>query len=220
MKRLFLSWSSAELLEKIGLWLIICGLIGEAALVFSILETRFEKPLTFLFTLAIAAGVWIEYVGSDDISSEKDARIAEANARALEAQLALEKFRKPWELPVWKLREYEKILGPFAGTPFMIHVIDNVDQRQMAATLNQAFAWSRWVPGPGKAPTMLAPGIADLPPWLNGVDVRINDQKGADWRGAADAVAQVFALAEIEATVHETNGVQPDAIHIFIGRKV
>jgi hypothetical protein len=59
----------------------------------------------------------------------------------------------------------------------------------------------------------------DLMPILNGVDIRINDKKGGDWRSAAEAVAQVFAVAEIEATVHETNGVQPDAIHVFIGRK-
>jgi hypothetical protein len=94
MKRWLLSCVSAERLEAIGLWLIIAGLIGEAALVFSLVETSFEKLLTFLFTLAIAAGVWIENVGSADISSEKDARIAEANARTKEAELALARLEE------------------------------------------------------------------------------------------------------------------------------
>jgi len=87
MKRLMVSWVSAELLEKIGLWLIIVGLIGEAALVFSWFETNSEKSLTFIFTVTIAAGVWIENVGASDISSKKDALIAEANERSADAEL-------------------------------------------------------------------------------------------------------------------------------------
>ncbi len=225
MRRWLLSRFSAERLEIIGLWLIIVGLVGEAALVVVMVPPELipavaDRALTIVSTLAIALGVWLENVGAAAISGEKDARIAEANARALEAQVALEKFRKPWELPPWKLPEFEKLLGPFAGTPFTIHVIDNIDQRQMAATLRQAFSWARWEPCQSPAPKTLGPGIVDVPPWVNGVDIRINDTKGGEWREAADAIAGVFALAEIDATVQETNGVQPDAIHIFIGRKI
>jgi hypothetical protein len=254
MRRWLLQFISPHALEAIGLWLIMIGLLGEAALIFSWVPLWYEKPLSFVFTLMIAAGVWVENVGASAISNENDGQIAAAHAQAAgsaamaadaghraarafkqaaeaneraaqleneaaQAKLELEKFRRPWELPVWKLKEYEMILNPFSGTPFTIHVIDNVDQRQMAATLMQAFSHAKWTPHSRSGERTLAPGVVDVPPWINGVDVRINDTHANQWRAAAQAVIQIFVLAEIEATVSETNGVQPDAIHIFIGRK-
>jgi len=95
MRRRLLSFSSAETLETVGLWLIILGLIGEASLIVLSISPDFpallNQSLTTIFTLAIAVGVWTENVGSSEISNEKSARIAEANARAAGANwLALQ----------------------------------------------------------------------------------------------------------------------------------
>jgi hypothetical protein len=198
-------------------YLILAGLLVDIADLF-IPEGWWKIAVSIGANLLIFGGVWGELwfakrarEADDGRVAEADARAAEANAKALEAQLALEKFRKPWELPVWKLGQYEAILAPFSGTPFLIHTVDENDQRQMAATLWQAFAWAKW-----KRPVL---AVAIVPPWIDGIDVRVNHSRVTEWRPAAEAVAKVFALSEIEATISETDGVQPDAIHVFIGRK-
>ncbi len=231
MKRLLLSWFSAESLETIGLWLIIGGLIGEAALVFSILETSFEKPLTFVFTLAIAAGVWIEFIGSSDISSEKDARIAEANARALEAQLALEKYRAPRHLSDEQWADVLAKIRLFGPQPFDI-AANNADpeaQRMANAILFNLWSMAGWTPiswkgRSGEAVTRWS--MPNFPDWginnmVIGVDIQIVPKEREMLEPVARTLAEALAASGIEARldISGTHSANVNTIHILVGPK-
>src|SRR5436190_5055842 len=55
---------------------------------------------------------------SEKMVAELTVRAAEANEKALEAQLALEKYRKPWALPIWKHLARANTFSRFAATPY------------------------------------------------------------------------------------------------------
>lgn len=238
MKRLLLSWLSAELLETIGLWLIIGGLIGEAALVFSWLETEFEKPLTFAFTVAIALGVWLENVGASDISSEKDARIAEANARALEAQLALEKFKAPRQI------NGEDFLRRLEGKPKapveILFVRDDAECWQLAMQMRDWLRAAKWeysepaaITGPDEARFASYPSSMQAGGQPNGVAIvqRVTSQadfkreEGSLFDGPIDtphkalAYALIGSLGGINGHLSFETGPTPGTLRVVVGPK-
>lgn len=214
---------------------IVAGLVLDIVvlLLFAADKSWKETAAGIFATFVIGAGVWLEIhfghkaetaaVRLQQISDERIAQFgketAEANARALEAQLALEKFRRPWALPVWKLPDWEKILSPFAGTPFRILTMNEPGTLLMAARLRQAFAWSRWTTLPSRGLPSPDEGV-ELIPEYDGIDIRVDQSRRDDWLAAAQAVAGIFNAEEIdaEARVMES-GTPADAIHIFIGRK-
>jgi hypothetical protein len=74
MKHRFFYIASAELVEKVGLWAIIAGLIGEAlqiiyAFFLSEISFAWDKSLSAFFTLTIALGVWIEHAGAAEAAA-------------------------------------------------------------------------------------------------------------------------------------------------------
>jgi hypothetical protein len=92
MKRWLLSVVSPERLETVGLWLIVIGLLAEAALIanamlFESIPPKFEKVLSAIFTIAIAAGVWIEHVGMTDSAEAKEQASRETISK-IESRLA------------------------------------------------------------------------------------------------------------------------------------
>jgi uncharacterized membrane protein len=82
MNKLLLRYLSPEKLRWLGFWLIIIGLIGEAAVIIFVTFGKWEKVLTSIFTVMIAIGVWLEKVGADEsteprhLASEQQQRIA------------------------------------------------------------------------------------------------------------------------------------------------
>jgi hypothetical protein len=224
-----------DTLERVSGWGTLVILAGIVLEIWGFFGLNPGNPNERVFSLVanslIALGLIIEYVAirltivaageakqeSDEKIAEANARADEANASALEAQLALEKFRKPWALPIWKLPEYEKILKPFAGTKFRLWTIDDHDPLRLARVLRQAMAWGGWTAAPllGRNDD----GI-ELMPEYDGIDIRIDQTRANEWLGAAQAVAQVLQSEDIpaEARVMES-GTPNDAINIFIGRK-
>lgn len=207
--------------------MIVGGLIGEAATIIFVPPGSFEKSLSVAFTLIIAAGVWIEEVGgeaseakSEHEVAELSARAAEANERALTAQLELENFRKPWALPVKNLLDWEKTLSPFAGTPYRILTMRDSAPLLMASRLRQAFVWSRWTTLPSRGLPSPDEGI-ELISECDGVQIRVDNSRAGEWLEAAVALAGLFNAEgiEVDARVMES-GTPADAIHIFIGRKI
>lgn len=117
--------ATPAILKRVGLWMVIVGLIGEAAVVLFIPSGALEKTLTITFTLIIALGVWVEEVGSDELEnnekSETDLKLAEfakraaeANARALEAQVELAKYRAGRAL---RPEQIEKLAAGLRSSP-------------------------------------------------------------------------------------------------------
>lgn len=76
MRRLLLSAATDKTLERIGLWLIIAGLIGEAILIIAAIPPEkipgeAARVLSIICTLAIAFGVWVEHVGSAAVAAPR-----------------------------------------------------------------------------------------------------------------------------------------------------
>jgi hypothetical protein len=69
LKAFLLSKGSPETLKTLGFRLIIWGLIAEAIVIVFVPSGGLEKTLSAIFTLAIAAGVWIEGIGFDAIAA-------------------------------------------------------------------------------------------------------------------------------------------------------
>jgi hypothetical protein len=233
MKRSLLRVLSAEKAEFIGLWLIIAGLVGEAVLIFWKIDPSWERPLTFVFTVAIALGVWIESVGASDISSEKDARIAEANARALEAQLALEKYKarrhlsqEQWHRIVARIAEY----GP-QQFDVAVNNADPEAQRIATSIFHHLWTVAKWRPihwvQPGVMVVKWEPPGGPIPDWgINtmtiGVQIQVIPSERDTLGSAAAALAEalnaegVETKAELGVGSHSKNA---NTIHILVGQK-
>jgi hypothetical protein len=151
--------------------------------------------------------------------AKSNARSDEANARALEAQLALEKFRRPRVLPVWKMSDFESALAPFAGTPFRLLAMNEPEAHLLAVRLAQALVRAKWTFTIKAGAPITGIGVEPIPEF-DGIEIRINKSRQAEWSAAAQAVAGIFHAEGIdaEATVKES-GIPSDAVHIFIGRK-
>lgn len=208
----------------ISAYVLVAGLVFElvnAVIWYKGVQTLAEMSAVLL----IVGGVWGEIffghrarIAGDKQLAQYKARAAEADARAKEAQLELEQFRRPWSLPAWHLPEYDKLLNPFPGTPYRIHSMNDHDPFLISLRLQQAFAWSKW----DAAPLSGAPnrnGI-ELIAELDGIDIRISEERRADWWPAAKALTDVFTGQGLNATLSVIeSGMPSDAIHIFIGRK-
>ncbi|MEA2897900.1 MAG: hypothetical protein QOJ84_3515 [Bradyrhizobium sp.] len=213
--------------ESWGAWLIVAALVAEAYSVWQFHtpdKSSVEAIFLVIANLAIAAGVYAEiHFGrkAESIAASlqqlSDERVAQANERALTAQLELEKFRKPRSLPSWKLPDFERALKPFAGTPYLIRSMLDSEIFRLAEMLQRAFKWSQWVEIELGEPSY--GGIASMNEY-DGIEIRIDASRRGEWWEAAKAVADVFVSEGIdaEARVMES-GTPPTAIHIYIGRK-
>src|ERR1700674_1657345 len=83
INRFLLSLASPEALKFVGLWMIIAGLVAEAAVIIAVPSGGLEKTLSVLFTLLIAAGVWIEHVGTAALEAvqQKEAALSQEQLR-------------------------------------------------------------------------------------------------------------------------------------------
>lgn len=71
MNGFFLAIASAVTLKTVGLWLIILGLVAEAAVIIFVPSGSVEKSLSVTFTLVIALGVWVEHIGAESIAGPR-----------------------------------------------------------------------------------------------------------------------------------------------------
>lgn len=158
-------------LKKVGLWLIIAGLIGEAVTIIFVAPGTREKTLSVIFTLLIAFGVWLEEVGAEAIEAhekheaqlilgELNARTAEAERNSLEAQVQLEKERAerlkleariaPRRLSEEQRATLLEWLAPFKGRKIRIesYAVDpegEVFAEQIMAAFAPLFAIDNWI---------------------------------------------------------------------------
>jgi hypothetical protein len=121
MKRWLLSVMSANRLEIVGLRLIVFGLIADALLIIDALTIEYlpyklDKPLSAAFTLAIAAGVWLEYVGAEALKRDADARAATADLKVAQ----LDKKITPRVISEDAGLEIIEKIKPFSGIAFAV----------------------------------------------------------------------------------------------------
>jgi hypothetical protein len=145
---------------------------------------------------------------------------AEANARAAEAKLALEKFKAPRSLK--QPKSVVEKLKPFAGMPFDValniepEVISLMDQ--ITLSLREAgWVWRNLADTNG-----IQFGRTDLPTMgiiaVSGVLIQIAESKRQEWGPAVHALGNALTAEGIEVK-GEVGVISDDAIHIKIGKK-
>jgi len=133
---------------------------------------------------------------------------AEANARAIEAQLALEKFRAPRTLDDAKFAMLVEKLKPFAGQLVIVGSYKDVaESANFAKRLEAAFVAAGW-----KLADPYFPGLAA---GTGGVIVRTDPRNADAPRTAAEALAKALSDLEIPAIAPKDD--IADALFLFGG---
>jgi len=152
--------------------------------------------------------------------------VANATARARDAELSLEKIKAPRLIAEEQRQRIIDQLKPFSRMRFDFAVHPDPESQafteQIAATL-QAAGWIRQAKSnagslvitiPGKPPAAIATGFI-------GLGAEIDNSRVSEWSRALDALvgafsAEGFAMRSNAAT---DGTAPPDAIHIFVGTK-
>jgi hypothetical protein len=161
-----------------------------------------------------------------------DARAAEATQRAVEAQLALEKFRAPRKLVAEERAKIVEKVKPFAPVKFDVSVIVGDPEAlaflgEIIDTLELAgWTWIEWNHPSG--PFMNVYSISGKPNigqagGVSGIVVLIHDDHQSEFSAAAAELAQSLTLVGLESVGMSPNAGESipnhDTIHIIVGKK-
>jgi hypothetical protein len=237
-----LLWGYAlEFWDRVGIVSLIVGaIIGVAALLLT------AASAYILYRVADAAQV--ELVAQTKSSSELIAglnretarlaadgdasrqKIAEANARALEAQLALEKFKAPRDLNPAQQAQITYAVLPFKGTRFDMAVIPSDPEAivlvgKIAGPLRAA-GWE-WIefnhPGGPFMNVYTWPDLPNVGQFSDvGISIKLNSDHAAEFQKAADELSKALRAAGFDTTVDVADipGIpNHDTLHILVGKK-
>ncbi|MEJ0052293.1 MAG: hypothetical protein WDN02_13990 [Methylovirgula sp.] len=152
--------------------------------------------------------------------------IAHANARALEAKLALEKYK------AWRSLDHEaqtrisNLLKPFAGVSFDFSASPTAEPQALMMQIASALENAGWVwqtnkkaggialTTPGKPNSAINTGFV-------GLAAEIDVSKTDAWEPALVALIQAFAAEglALRGNIANDGSATPDAIHIYVGVK-
>ena len=160
------------------------------------------------------------------------AAIAEANARALEAQAQLAKFKSPRSMTPEQQSRISTKLGIFKGTRFDMAVLPGDPEAalflgQISKTL-QSSGWE-WIEfahptGPLQF-TYTWPGLPNVGQLGGvGIDIFINSDHFSEFASVSQALATIlaeegFSNGKVGSAVPEQGIPNHDTIHIIIGKK-
>lgn len=215
LQRSFGSWTTGNV------WLVAITVVLAGAVFFTqFMSVRRAKELTQAQSeLAVAKDRQLAI----DLKG-KDEKIAEANARAAEAMLALEKFKRPRRLTSEQHALLIEKLKPFAGTEYDLAAKDPepLDLALDIESALRAAGWTirSWTDGgivtnlPGR-PFVVGHIV------LSGIDVQMRDP---DLSNARDAFVNALTLAGFEGVRGSAANVPPEypnrsVLHIMIGTK-
>jgi hypothetical protein len=154
------------------------------------------------------------------------AATANATARALDAELALEKIKAPRLIGEEQRQRIIKKLRPFSGMRFDFAVRPDPEPQsfteQLAATL-QASGWIRQakqnagslvITIPGEPPAAIATGFS-------GLGAEIDNSRVSEWDDVLASLVGAFSDEgfPMRSNVASDGTAPPDAIHIFVGSK-
>jgi hypothetical protein len=154
---------------------------------------------------------------------------SEANARALEAKLALEKLKQPRTLEK-RIEVFAQQLKPFTGTRFDAAVIPGDPEAavffsHVTAALEAAgWKWIDWnPPGGGLMMVFTIPGKPNVGQLgFFGVTLQVHPEHAATLKRAAEALGLALIAEGIEASLDVTasdNIPNKDTIHVIVGKK-
>jgi hypothetical protein len=231
--------STLEYWDRRGVWLMVAGgVLGFAALgatlassfvlwkVAGVAQTELESKTSSM-------NVELEHQKTKTSEFEKEAAllkigVADANARADEARLQLEKFKTPRDFPIEKQAALAEKMRKFSNIQFDTGVAStDPEHLSLLKQLSAALKKAGWAPvaweGPGSTigdkdstPTI---GIASVA----GIAIFVNpDSKTELW----DAVVELTdSLNEAGLVAHNgrmavSGNMNIDTIHVMVGRKM
>jgi hypothetical protein len=155
------------------------------------------------------------------IDAGKD--IAEANARAVEAQLALERYKAPRQLTPEQQAHISAKIASFGKTPFDVALQPDLEpiglMRQILSALKQA-GWTHvaWKTAGGIQFTIEPdlPGAGIL--YAEGVHIEFAPSK-PEWEPAVTALGTALHAEGIAVKATRASGANAEAIHVVVGRK-
>jgi hypothetical protein len=207
-------------LSTLDIWLIIfgvfvaIGVVGESIAGF--LHWRRSGQLQMLQT-------------TENLALQK--AVAEANTRALDAQLALEKFKAPRTLRPDQQQEIGRRLKSFSGTEFDGAVGPKGDPEPIYLMhfISEALALADWkfVPWTGPGETLIEPPGSAIGPMaaigstaVTNVIIDVGSTHWQKYGTAATALAAALTDEGIAAIADsKPSSIDTDVIHIRIGRK-
>lgn len=228
-----MSLAQASFWGNISNWVLLGCLLGGVLATFVVVQTTNVKEQHW-DALRDQAGIEIEQLGYQadiakaDLEKAKtesalaNERAAQATARALEAQLALEQLKAPRTLDIERHNRIFERIKHFAGTPFDLAL--QPDPEAVALTLQmltilEGAGWKlqKWHGQSGivfNLPNGAKAGIL----FVDSVHVEFSENK-PEWE--APVLALINALIDEGIAVKGTRATNSDdnAIHVIIGRK-
>jgi archaellum component FlaG (FlaF/FlaG flagellin family) len=147
--------------------------------------------------------------------------IAEANARALEAQLALEKFKAARTLSPEQQKRIADKMRRFAGQEWAASIAFSTDSLSLLAEIDSALKAAGWIRGAALGQVTVGGNTSISLFEAPGVRVQIAPSKAADLTSVAAALASAIMDEGIDATpaLSADVEVKPTVIQITIGLK-
>jgi hypothetical protein len=154
------------------------------------------------------------------------AATANATARALEAEVALEKLKAPRTIAEEQRQRIIRAIKPFSGMHFDFAVRPDPEpesfMEQLAATL-QAAGWIRQAKQNAGSPVVAIPGKpnAAITTDFIGLGAEIDSTRTPNWSEALAALVNSLSAEgfHMRSNVASDGTAPPDAIHIFVGPK-
>jgi len=206
----------------------LVGLAVEIASVFILRKSLLEGALTIASAAFIWVGVWGELLFAKRAKEAGDGIVAQANARAAEAELALVKFRQPRQSYV-KGNEalITERLKPFAGTKFDSGLAANsgevADFWWDLEPVITAAGWLHLPWNPLSVGMLVYQGLRPVSGSVgaSNVEIHIRPEERATLGPAGAALISVLNEIGIEAMDigFNSHSANPEAIHIHIGDK-
>lgn len=153
-----------------------------------------------------------------------EGQIADANARALEAQLALEKIKQQRRLTPDQLTDLTEKAKSFTDVSFDLSLQYDPEQSDLAtqiATSLEAGGW-RWINSTRGNVLYRVSGHSVGITGNIGLEIVIAESRVPAWQGAIIMLQDALRGAGIEATAAyapDETKMLPNAIHIMIGKK-
>jgi hypothetical protein len=188
------------------------------------------------FAIVATAATWaVVRLQRNEIAYSKDEidryrlktakEISLANARAAEAELALEKFRAPRKLEETQVTRIISAAARFSGTPFDVSVNLEAEPQSFAVQIGSVLESAGWVwrnrnNTPGRT-IKVGSHEAGL---LNGgppLGLEIDFSRTADWSAPLLALGNALQAEGFQPTMNRAtdNSASPDALHIYVGSK-
>jgi hypothetical protein len=168
------------------------------------------------------ASLELETARANEEISKANMGAAEATARALEAQVALEKLRTPRALDANKQSRIAEKIKPFAGVPFDVALQPDPEPIGLLSQIISALeagGWKQrnWSNSTGvifNGPNGREAGIL----YVEGLHVEFSETK-PEWEAPVLALIRALAAEGVEVKGTRATKANSDAIHVIIGRK-